>query len=193
MRSAILGFAAAALCAAGPAMAQDFPDKQTVLEQLRFSTVGDMVVRRSDPSQESTTFTSTNSYRGGFSTSTSRTYDSTPRPRGQIIRIANPTIYDIKNLSIECVYFAESGTPVSKNSQTFLKFFRTGLMVEVIMKTPLAAEADYVLCGPRDFDYVGVGVPPPPSPPRSAEPSIANGTAKPVVDEWGVPRRSKTY
>jgi hypothetical protein len=182
------------LCVAGPAaMAQDFPEKQAVLEQLRITTIGDMIVRKSDPRQSTTTLT-TSSGSHGFSTSTSNTYDSTPRPAGQILRIKNPTIYDIKNLSIECVYFAESGTPITKLSQTFLKIFRTGLTVEVRMDTPLAPEADYVLCGPRDFEYIGIGIPPKPeSEGRTGEPSIANGTAKPVVDEWGVGSGRKVF
>ncbi len=176
------------------AYADEFPPKPKVLELIRISPFGERVIRSRDPAPSSTTITTTSSfgnsstYRGlsnssDESFSKSQTFDSTPAAPQQSLRIFNGSIYDIKDLSVECGYLARSGTPLVTTKQTFLEIFGTGQIANVVFEPPLApvGAVDFG-CAARNFEYIGIGNPPKPELPREA-PSIAKGTARPVVDE----------
>jgi hypothetical protein len=193
MKQAIFGLAAAALfVATGPAVAAEFPPKPETIKRIVLGTVGDVFVPRRDPRASSMTFATTRSA-PGFATSTSETFDNTPERPEQILRIINNSIYDLKDIAVSCQYVAESGTPVeSMRSHTFLLVFPASSRRDVVLSeiAPLPY-ARGLACAVTDFDYVGIGhsPPPPDSGGRTDEPSIAKGTARPVVNEWAIGRR----
>src|SRR5258708_2516002 len=140
MMKALVGFAAALSAVAAPLAAEEFPPKSETLKQITMGTVGDVVVRGVDPRASTTTITSTSTSTFprsglGFSNSKSETFDSTPGRPGQVLRIINSSIYDLKDISIECFYVAESGTPVgSTKSQTFLLIFPASSRRDVLFR-----------------------------------------------------------
>jgi len=112
---------AAALCAAGPAMAQDFRPKPETLNQITISLTGERILREGPPRSQTTTFTSSGRYN-----STSTTIDTTPLMPRQYLRINNRSIYDVKDIVVECSYLGESGTALGAQSQMFPYRFNTG-------------------------------------------------------------------
>jgi hypothetical protein len=169
--------------------AAEFPPKPETIKQIILGTVGEVVVPRRDPRARTTTITSATSIRGS-SLSTSDTFDNTPERPQQILRIINNSIYDLKDIAVGCFYVAESGTPVEKlRSHTFLLIFPASSRRDVSFSeiAPLRY-ARGLACSVTDFEYIGIGEPPEPEPPREG-PSIAKGNAKPLVDEWGFPRK----
>jgi hypothetical protein len=201
MIKTIIAFAALS-AATVQARADEFPPKPKVLELIRISPLGELMIRSRDPGPTSTTITTSSSfgnrssYRGQSSSSdqsfsNSQTFDTTPLPPQQTLRIFNASIYDIKDLTIECGYLGRSGTPITTTTQKFLENFRTGRFADVVFEPPLAPPGAVDLgCAPRDLEFIGIGVPPkPPAPSRGGVPTTANSAAKPVVDEWGVGRK----
>ncbi|WP_156041729.1 hypothetical protein [Bradyrhizobium sp. URHD0069] len=148
-----------------------------MLDLIGIAPFGQMIVRSRDPAPTSTTLTTTSSfgnrssYRGQSSSSDqsfskSQTFDTTPPPPIQTLRVFNASIYDIKDLTIECGYLGRSGTPLATTTQKFFEIFGTGRKANVDFEPPLAPPGAVDLgCAPRDFEYVGVGEPPPPPDP----------------------------
>jgi hypothetical protein len=188
MKQAIAGLAAAALCVAtGPAAAAEFPPKPETIKQIILGTVGDVVVLKRDPRASTRTVTTSIST-PGFATSTSDTFDNPPERPDQVLRIINRSIYDLKDITLDCVYVAETGTPVGgAKSHTFLLVFPASSRRDVLLpEAPTLRYARGLACAVTDFEYIGIGIPPTlDTGGRTEDPSIANGRAKPVVDEWG--------
>jgi hypothetical protein len=171
--------------------AAEFPPKPETIKQIILGTVGDVVVLRRDP--RASTRTVTTSYSTpGLATSTSDTFDNPPERPDQVLRIINRSIYDLKDLAIDCFYVAETGTPVGgAKSHTFLLVFPASSRRDVLLpEAPTLRYARGLACAVTDFEYIGIGKPPTPEPPPRADPSVANG-ARPMVDEWGT--RQKVY
>jgi hypothetical protein len=196
------------LTAIASVKASEFPPKPETIKQIIMGTVGNVVVPTCDPRGSTKTVTSTSSYDsrtgssyGGLSssfgssqsTSTSQTFDNTPQRPQQILRIINNSIYDLKDIAVGCFYVAETGTPVEKlRSHTFLLIFPASSRRDVWFSeiTPLRY-ARGLACSVTDFEYIGIGEPPKPEPPRSG--ASADGTSRPLADDWGVRGRSKVY
>jgi hypothetical protein len=200
MKQAIIGLAAAALCvAAGPmAAAEEFPPKPETIKQIVLGTVGDVVVLKRDPRASTRTVTTSIST-PGFATSTSDTFDNPPERPDQVLRIINRSIYDLKDITLDCVYVAETGTPVGgAKSHTFLLVFPASSRRDVLLpEAPTLRYARGLACAVTDFEYIGIGHPPPP---EAAEPELKPGTpmvadafGKPLVDEWGAGARRKVH
>jgi hypothetical protein len=172
--------------------AAEFPPKPETIKQIILGSVDGVVVARKDPRASTKTITSTHSTRG-YAFSTSETFDSTPERPNQVLRFINNSIYDLKDRAIDCFYVSESGTPVGgSKSHTFLLVFPASSRRDVSLpEISTQRYARSLACSIKDFEYIGIGEPPKPEPPRSGAP--ANGTARPVVDEWGIRGRSKVY
>jgi hypothetical protein len=165
--------------------AQGFPPKPKILNQITVSLIGDRVQREGPPRPQTTTLTSGSRY-----SSTSTTFDSTPVLR-QNLRINNRSIYDIKNVVVECRLLSESGEVLGVKSQVLpYRFYTARARVLTLREPATAPDAVDISCSATDFEYIGVGIPPKPESAESrADPSIANGTARRVVDEWGMGRK----
>jgi len=187
MKPVIVGFAAAALCVATtPVAADEFPPKPDTIKQITLGTVGGVVVPRRDPRASTMTITSTSASRSS-SISTSETFDNTPERPDQVLRIINRSIYDLKDIAIDCSYVAESGTPVGSKNHKFLLVFPASSRRDVSLpEAPTLRYARGLACAVTDFDYIGIGHPPPPP---VAERAPRPGTATPVTDEWGLGRK----
>jgi hypothetical protein len=160
----ISSFIAISIFACNSALAEDFPPKDQILSQIRVSLTGLIVLRWEDrppPIMLPTVSTTTSTYSRGFSQSNTVTTPIEPvqQPTTQELKIYNNSIYDIKDLTVECAYLAESGTPLISKAQIIPSVFRAGgKRLAVLMDVPVAPGAQSVKCTARDFEYMAMGV-----------------------------------
>jgi hypothetical protein len=103
-----------------------------------------------------------------------------------ILRVTNGSAYDLKEIGIRCSYILESGTAAERSKHhKFMLIFPARSYRDVLFESiPIVPDGQQIACAVTEFEYVNA------SPPEAKrEPSIT----KPVVDEWGVRGRSKTY
>jgi hypothetical protein len=167
--------------------AQEFPPKPETIKQIILGMVGDFVPGH-DPRASTMTLTRSLSS-PGFATSTSETFDNTPARPSQVLRIINGSIYDLKDIAIDCSYVAESGTLVGNSrSHTFLLVFPASSRRDVLLsETPTLRYSRGLACAITDFEYIGMGHPPPPR--ESGQYRRPSLIGEPVVNEWAIPRK----
>jgi hypothetical protein len=189
-RAFVVACAVTAQCA-GLAAAEEFPPKPETIKQIVLGTVGGVVLPQREPRGSATTITSTSSFRGN-SISTSDTFDSTPERPHQVIRIINKSIYDLKDIEIDCAYFAESGTRVGGTiSQKFLLVFPASARRDVVLNAaPILPEATQIGCSIKDLEYIGIGAPAPEPPPpqHDGRSWITDTSGRPLVYDLTRPK-----
>ncbi|MGY4504221.1 hypothetical protein ACVWYH_008178 [Bradyrhizobium sp. GM24.11] len=197
MKHAIVGLAAAALCVAGPVIAQEFPPKPDVLKQIAVSPIGEMIFRESEPRRKTRTVT-TRSYHGSITTTDRTIEDSGYAQPPQYLRVNNGSSYDIQNVVVECHYLGASGVVLAVKSQLMPYRFNTAQIrtVDLYEPPPVGEDAREISCLATEFEYIRTGTPPKPNNPdaaahdRSGASVFSGGSGRPLVDEWG-PRKGR--